>query len=111
MEPFARIDALPSFARDDCDFRILAGGGMTLAFVELAPRAEVAEHEHPHEQLGAVLEGSITMRVGGEERTLGAGEAYRIAPGVRHGGTAGPERTVVVDAFAPAREEYHDLAS
>jgi quercetin dioxygenase-like cupin family protein len=107
---YARRDELPSFTRAGCDFRILAGEHLTLSLVDLPPGAEVAEHEHPHEQLGMVVEGSITMRIAGEERTLGPGDVYRVAPGLPHGGRAGTERTVVLDAFAPAREDYHDLA-
>jgi len=46
--------------------RALFGERGMLNRVELEPGAEVARHSHPHEQLGLILSGSMTMVVGDE---------------------------------------------
>ena len=56
---------------------------MMLSFVELEPHALVDEHDHPHEQVGMVLQGRVTFFIGGEEKTLQPGDMFRIPGGVR----------------------------
>ena len=41
--------------------------------VELDPGSVVREHRHENEQLGFVVSGSVTFRIGDETRELGAG--------------------------------------
>ena len=83
--------------------RPVHGERITLAVVELEPGAVVAEHSHENEQLGIVLQGELTLRVGDEERTLGPGETWCIAPNVVHSGHAGPDGAVVIDVFLRPR--------
>src|SRR4051812_11480767 len=61
-----------------------AADKMMLSYVTLEPHAVVAEHSHPHEQVGMVLEGRATFYIGDEEKTLGNGEMYRIPGHVKH---------------------------
>jgi quercetin dioxygenase-like cupin family protein len=68
----------------------------------------VRPHSHPHEQLGYVLEGEITMTVAGVTDTWHAGVAYAIPGGVEHAAVAGPGGCRVIDVFIPVREEYRD---
>ncbi|HSJ93484.1 MAG TPA: cupin domain-containing protein [Gaiellaceae bacterium] len=86
--------------------RNVAGEQMNMAIVELDPGAVAAEHSHPNEQLGFVISGSITFRIGDETRELGPGATYAIPGGVAHEATAGPEGCVVMDAFAPPRDDW-----
>ena len=86
--------------------RAVHGERLTFAVVELEPGAVVAEHSHDNEQLGMVLEGELTLRVGDEERTLGPRETWCIAPNVVHGGHAGSEGAVVFDVFSPPRSDW-----
>ena len=51
----------------------------------VAPGAQVAVHDHPHEQLGYVLEGELALEIDGVEHRLHPGDAYRIAGGTPHG--------------------------
>ena len=55
-----------------------------LSVVDIARGAVVEEHAHPHEQVGMVLQGRAVFVIGGEEKTLKAGDLYRIPGGVRH---------------------------
>jgi quercetin dioxygenase-like cupin family protein len=83
-----------------------AAQAMMLSVVDFEPHAVVEEHAHPHEQVGMVLQGRITFIIGGEEKTLGAGDMYRIPGNVRHKGIALEEPARALDIFYPIREEY-----
>jgi unsaturated pyranuronate lyase len=89
--------------------RIVDGDQCSLAIVELDPESVVAEHRHPNEQLGIVVSGSVTFRVGDEERALAPGGTWRIPPNVPHEVHAGPNGAVVVDVFAPRRADWQAL--
>lgn len=88
--------------------RRLEGERVTLAVVELAPNALVPEHRHPHEQMGICLRGAITFRLAdtGEARELGPGGTWRVPPDAAHEATAGPEGAIVIDVFAPTRDDW-----
>lgn len=79
---------------------------MTLSLVEMEPHAVIAMHSHPHEQVGYMVEGEAVFVVGGETRTVGAGQMWRIPGGVPHQVTAGAGGARALDAFYPIREDY-----
>ena len=62
--------------------RSVDGDRVAFAVVELEPSTVVPEHSHENEQLGMVLRGSVSFRVGDEVRDLEAGGTWRIAPNV-----------------------------
>ena len=86
--------------------RSLDGERLTFAVVELDPGSVVPEHRHEHEQLGMVLRGRMAFRVGDERRDLGPGGTWRIPSNVPHEVTAGPDGAVVIDVFAPVRDDW-----
>jgi quercetin dioxygenase-like cupin family protein len=86
--------------------RTCAAEKVMMSLAELEPQAVVEEHSHPHEQVGMVLEGQVVFVIGGEERTLGAGDMFRIPGGVRHKVTCLDVPCRVLDLFCPVREEY-----
>jgi quercetin dioxygenase-like cupin family protein len=88
--------------------RRVQGERLTLAVVELAPNAIVPEHRHANEQCGLVIEGEVTFRVGSEERHLGPGGTWRILGDMPHEVVTGPGGAVVIDVFAPARDDWGD---
>ena len=88
--------------------RRVEGERITLAIVELEPNAVAPEHRHPHEQLGLVLSGRMTFRVGTEERVLEAGGTWRILGDVPHSAIAGPDGAVCIDVFNPPRRDWDD---
>jgi quercetin dioxygenase-like cupin family protein len=89
--------------------RRVVGERSMLAVVELEPNTMVPEHRHPHEQLGIVLYGSGSFRVGDKTRAVEPGSTWRIPGDVPHEFHVGPEGAVVIDVFAPAREDWDDL--
>jgi quercetin dioxygenase-like cupin family protein len=79
---------------------------MMLSMAELEPHAVVAEHSHPHEQVGVVLSGRAVFTIGGEQRTLGPGDLFRIPGHTPHHVVVLDEPVRVLDIFHPIREEY-----
>ncbi len=80
--------------------------GVMMSLVEMEPRAVVAEHSHPHEQMGLMLEGEAEFIVGGERRRIGPGQMWRIPGGVLHQVIAGDRPVRALDVFHPIREDY-----
>ena len=89
--------------------RLVSGDRLTLTVVELDPGAVVAEHAHENEQLGLVLLGSMDFRIGDERRKVGPGETWTIPASTPHSAVAGPEGAVVIDVFAPPRDDWAEL--
>lgn len=88
------------------EIRTCAADKMMLSVVEIAPRAVVEEHAHPHEQVGMVLQGRAVFVIGDEEKMLQAGDLYRIPGGVRHKVHALDEFVRALDVFNPPRDDY-----
>jgi quercetin dioxygenase-like cupin family protein len=86
--------------------RRVDGERITLSVLELGPGAVVPGHQHPHEQIGLCIEGSLTFRVGDEMRELGPGGIWRIRSGIWHQATAGATGAVVIDVFNPTRTDW-----
>jgi quercetin dioxygenase-like cupin family protein len=83
-----------------------AADKMMLSVVDLAPGSVVEEHSHPHEQVGMVLAGKAIFFIGGEQKTLGTGDLYRIPGHVRHKVIALDQPVRALDIFSPVREDY-----
>jgi quercetin dioxygenase-like cupin family protein len=86
--------------------RVVHGDRLTLGVIELDAGSVVPEHSHENEQLGICLGGSLVFRVGDESRELGPGETWSIPGNVPHEVHVGPEGAVVLDVFAPARDDW-----
>lgn len=86
--------------------RAVEGDLVTMAIVELEPKAVVPEHQHPNEQLGMVVRGSLTFTIGGERRDLTVGDTYTIPANVPHDVVTGPDGAVVIDVFSPVRADW-----
>ena len=104
FEELGEIRPLPIW--DGIVARAVEGERMTMAIVELDPGAVAAEHSHGNEQLGIVLSGTMTFRIGDETREIGPGMTYRILGDVPHTATAGLDGCVVMDVFAPQRSDW-----
>jgi quercetin dioxygenase-like cupin family protein len=79
---------------------------MMLSLVEMEPHAVVAEHSHPHEQVGLMLEGEADFTIGGQQRRVTAGQMWRIPGGVVHKVVAGGRPVRALDVFHPPRDDY-----
>ncbi len=110
MSRLGPIDALSPLAIwEGVVGRALEGARLTLALVELDPDSVVPEHSHENEQVGLVIEGSLTMRIGDEQRELTPGGGWVIPANAPHEVRTGPDGAIVIEAFAPARADWAAL--
>ena len=64
--------------------KVESGTNLTMAIMEISSNKEGAEHQHPFDQCGIVLEGEIEMSIGEEKRLLKPLETYFIPAGNNH---------------------------
>ncbi len=88
--------------------RALNGAEATLAQIELEPIVDVPEHSHVNEQIGILLGGTMTFRIGDESRDLRPGDTWVIPAHVPHSVTSGPEGAMLIELFVPARDDWGD---
>ena len=86
--------------------RVFPGVHAMLSVVTLEPHASSPVHAHPNEQWGVCLEGEWIRVQDGVEHHVRAGDFWQTPPNVPHGGRTLDRRCVVLDIFAPPREEY-----
>ena len=85
--------------------RLIHSDRVSHSWVDVDAGATFPEHQHPHEQIVSVLSGELELVVDGVSHLLKPGLVFVIPPNVRHsGGSKGGCR--VLDAFAPARDDY-----
>lgn len=84
---------------------LVCGEKTHLTKVKLKKGAVVPEHQHPHEQTGYLISGSLRFFSGKEKQLVGPGDSWTFAGGVSHGAKA-MEDTVVIEVFSPIREDY-----
>ncbi|BDD87744.1 cupin domain-containing protein [Desulfofustis limnaeus] len=81
------------------------GTQMLLAEFRLAKDAILPLHNHPHEQIGYLVSGRLRFTIGGEVTLVAAGDSWCVPGGVEHGVEV-LDDAVVVEVFAPVREDY-----
>ena len=89
--------------------RTVDGAQLSLAVVELDPGSVVREHATRTSSSASSSPVRSTFRIGDETRELGPGESWQIPPNVPHEVHAGPEGAIVIDVFAPARDDWRAL--
>ena len=94
---------------DGITAQAIHGERTTLAVIDLEPNTTVPEHHHDNEQLGVLIRGTMTFRIGDETRELSAGDTWRITSHVPHEVSAGPEGALAVESFAPGRKDWAGL--
>jgi len=94
---------------DGVTARVVEGERMTLAVVEIAPGKRVPEHVHDNEQIGFVIQGTLTFTIGEETKQLGPGGSWRILSNVPHHAEVGPDGAVVAEAYTPVRADWAAL--
>ncbi len=75
--------------------------------VELKAGTTAPAHSHPHEQTGIILQGTLKVTVGDQEKTLPTGAGYLVPPNMVHGvQVIGDEDVLILDTFTPIREDF-----
>ena len=86
--------------------RIFPGINVMLSVVTIEPHSSSPVHSHPNEQWGVCLEGEWIRTQDGEDYHVRAEDFWQTPPNMPHGGRTLDRRCVVLDIFAPPREEY-----
>ena len=79
-----------------------------LTEVKLDKGAIIPEHKHPHEQTGYLISGKLKFFSGDNEAIAYPGDSWTFLGQTPHGAEA-LEDTVVLECFAPTREDYLKL--
>jgi len=86
--------------------RIFCGENVMLSVVRVDANSRGTLHSHPEEQWGLVLEGQCVRIQGGEELPMNKGDFWHTPGGVEHTVYTGDTAAVILDVFAPPRDEY-----
>jgi quercetin dioxygenase-like cupin family protein len=81
------------------------GAATHLTEVRFVKGAVVPEHDHPHEQTGYLVSGSLRFFGDDGEIVVTPGDCWNFPSGVRHGAEALAD-SVVIEVFSPIREDY-----
>ena len=101
-----RSDVPPFSPAPGIQIQPVIGEALMTCWIVMEPGAIVAEHSHVNEQLGVVVEGSVSITAAGETREMVVGDAYVVPPDLPHHGVAGADGVLLVETFVPIREEY-----
>ncbi len=75
--------------------------------VEIKAGAAAPVHQHPHEQTGYILQGTLKVTVNVNKKILKAGEGYLVPPNTPHGVVViGDTDALILDTFTPIREDF-----
>jgi quercetin dioxygenase-like cupin family protein len=99
-------DMTPRKPAEGVEMRVIHGERMTVAFFTIAGGSGVAEHAHPHEQIGTVMKGKMELTIAGEKHIVTSGGAYLIPPNAIHSGLCLEGPAEVLEIFAPMREDW-----
>lgn len=66
-------------------------------------------HSHPHEQTGYLIQGHMTLTIGGVEYDVEPGDSWTIPGGVEHGAVI-HQSSLALEVFSPVREDYLQYA-
>lgn len=88
--------------------QVFHGDQSTMMIARFGPNMPGRLHKHPHEQWHLVLEGSCTRIHDGEEVECQKGDFWVTRGNTIHTVVAGPEGLLLLDFFAPARDDYRE---
>jgi len=99
-------DALIPYA-PGIEWAVVAERNVTMVYWIFTPPecGEIPPESHTVTQAGFVLEGAMEMHYGDTTVMCRPGDFYTIAPGTVHGAIF-PERTVLVDIYAPNNTDF-----
>jgi quercetin dioxygenase-like cupin family protein len=81
--------------------------GKNMLFTEFRLKAghSLPIHEHPQEQTGYLMSGSIRLTIGKDVHLVGPGDGWNIPGNVDHGAVV-LEDSVAIEVFSPVRKDY-----
>ena len=108
--PFIDIQSIPAQeVCPGCRLRTPYGKNLMFSYLEMDEGAVVPLHDHPHEQGGMLLEGTLELTIGTETRLVKPRSMFLIPSGTPHKAVAVGGPALVLDVFSPIREDYAEL--
>src|SRR5919107_1498770 len=93
---WARRSQVPPFSpAPGIQIQPVIGESLMTCWITMEPGAIVAEHSHVHEQLGVVVEGSVSITAAGETREMVVGDAYVVPSDLAHHAVSGADGVVL----------------
>jgi quercetin dioxygenase-like cupin family protein len=91
---------------DGIRMKTLVHGERTLlSEFKLDKGAVIPKHQHPQEQTGYLISGSLRFSIGEESQIANPGDSWNLPSEIVHGAEA-LEDSVVIEVFSPVREDY-----
>ena len=86
--------------------QMIVGENLMICRFTFDPFVVTDVHSHPHEQMTLVTKGRVKFTISGEIHIISAGDVLHFPPNNRHGATMLDEEVVLIDIFAPIREDF-----
>lgn len=94
-------------SRNSVTRRVFSGEKSMMVLNELQPSSRPNLHQHPHEQLCYIVEGTCRFVLGDEVLDLAAGDVVLIPGNVPHSLEVTSSTPVLnLDVFSPIREDF-----
>lgn len=104
------VDVRPVEFLPGLEFRPVIGEHVLVSFVRYQPHTEAPSHAHEEEQVTFVIDGEFEFDLDGDVRTMRAGTAVHVPPGVPHGARTLESPCYEIDVFSPPRRALVDAA-
>ena len=82
------------------------GERLMIARVAMQPHSAMPLHNHPHEEMGMVLEGETQFIIGNAVSNLKKGDVFLAPPNIKHRAITDDQAVVILEVWSPPREEY-----
>ena len=102
------VAGIPRALSNGIKAQVFHGDQSTFMIARFGPNMPGRMHKHPHEQWHFVLEGSCTRVHGDEKVECKKGDFWVTHGEVMHTVVAGDDGLVLLDFFAPARDDYRE---
>lgn len=86
--------------------QMVVGKNLMMCRFTFEPFLVTPEHTHPHEQMTLVIKGKVKFIIDGEAKIVSPGDVLHFPPNNRHGATMLDEEVILIDIFAPIREDF-----
>ena len=87
--------------------KILGRGGSVMMVEVTFQKGAVGDiHQHPHEQVSYIHQGSFVFHLNGNEQVLKIGDSVYVGPNLLHGVTALEQPSMIIDVFSPQRQDF-----
>ncbi len=107
MQNYIKYDEIPIETMGPGIQRKILGYQENLMLVKVFfDKGSVAEvHNHPHQQIGHILEGKFELEIDGKTEILTIGDSFIVPSNIMHGAVC-LEKGIIIDSFSPMREDF-----